>query len=79
LGYHISLFFLRLSDPEIAIARVASRVRQGGHDIPEAVIRRRFTAGLRNLERLYKPEADDWIVYDNSGDRPVPVEWSERQ
>ena len=77
LGYHISLFFLRLPDPETAIARVASRVRQGGHDIPEAVIKRRFTAGLRNLERFYKPEANDWIVYDNSGDRPVPVEWSE--
>jgi predicted ABC-type ATPase len=77
LGYHVSLFFLRLPDHETAIARVAMRVRQGGHDIPEGVIRRRFTAGLRNLERLYKPEVDAWIVYDNAGDRPGPIEWSE--
>jgi predicted ABC-type ATPase len=77
LGYHVSLFFLRLPDPETAIARVATRVRQGGHNIPEGVIRRRFAAGLRNLERLYKSEVDAWIVYDNAGDRPVPIEWSE--
>ena len=48
-GYHVSLFFLCLPDAETAIARVAERVRQGGHDIPAEVIRRRFTAGLRLL------------------------------
>ena len=48
-GYHVSLFFLRLPDAETAIARVAERVRQGGHNIPETVIRLRFTAGLHYL------------------------------
>jgi predicted ABC-type ATPase len=79
LGYHVGLFFLRLPDPETAIARVAARVRQGGHDIPEAVIRRRFAAGLTNLERHYKAQVDIWTVYDNSGEEPRPVDWGENK
>lgn len=78
LGYHVSLFFLRLPDPETAIARVAGRVRRGGHNIPEPVIRRRFAAGLRNLEHGYKAQVDAWAVYDNSGDEPILLEWNEQ-
>jgi predicted ABC-type ATPase len=78
-GYHVSLYFLCLPDAESAIARVAERVRQGGHDIPEAVIRRRFAAGLRNLEALYKNEVDTWAKYDNVGERPALLEWGENQ
>jgi predicted ABC-type ATPase len=77
LGYHVSLFFLRLPNPEMAIARVAARVRRGGHNIPEAVIQRRFAAGLRNLEQSYKPEVNVWTVYDNSGQEPRAVDWGE--
>lgn len=51
-GYCVSLFFLSLPAVELAIARVAERVRQDGHDVPEPVIRRRFAAGLRNFEPL---------------------------
>jgi predicted ABC-type ATPase len=76
-GYHVSLFFLRLPNPEAAIARVASRVRQGGHDIPEDVIRRRFAAGLRNLEKAYKAAVNAWAVYDNVGKSPILLEWGE--
>lgn len=76
-GYHIKLFFLRLPDAETAINRVAARVRQGGHDIPQLIIRRRFDAGLRNLDR-YKAEVDAWTVYDNSGTEPKLIDWSER-
>lgn len=47
-GYRVSLYFLRLPDADTAIARVAERVRQGGHNIPEPIIRRRFKAGLDN-------------------------------
>lgn len=75
-GYHVGLFFLRLPDVEAAIARVAARVRQGGHSIPEDVIRRRFAAGMRNLER-YKAGVDAWAVYDNAGSEPALVDWSE--
>lgn len=78
VGYRVGLFFLRLPDAETAIARVATRVRQGGHDIPEEVIRRRFAAGLRNLEAVYKAEVDTWAVYDNAGDEPVLLDWSQR-
>lgn len=78
LGYHVSLFFLRLPDAQMAIARVAMRVRQGGHDIPEGVVRRRFTAGLHNFEAVYKAEVDDWALYDNAGEEPVLLEWSQK-
>lgn len=76
-GYHVGLFFLRLPDAEMAIARVAERVRQGGHDIPEPVIRRRFAAGLRNLDAHYKRAVDAWAVYDNAGSEPVLIDWSD--
>lgn len=77
MGYRVSLYFLSLPDPEAAIARVAERVRQGGHDIPEPVIRRRFAAGLQNLEAIYKPAVDRWAVFDNAGREPVLIEWAE--
>ena len=78
-GYHITLFFLSLPNPEVSIVRVAERVLQGGHDIPEKVIRRRFSAGLRNFEEFYKFEVDTWAKYDNVGERPILLEWGERQ
>lgn len=76
-GYHVTLIFLALPDAEVAIARVAERVRQGGHDIPEDVIRRRFDAGLRNFERSYKSAVDAWAKYENVGGTPILLEWGE--
>ncbi len=76
--YWIKLFFLRLPTPEIAIARVRQRVLEGGHDVPEPVIRRRFHAGLRHFEIIYKALVDEWAVYDNSGDTPVLLEEESR-
>lgn len=73
-GYIVKLFFLRLASPELAIARVRQRVREGGHNIPEPVIRRRFASGLRNFENLYKPLVDEWALYDNSGSEPILIE-----
>jgi predicted ABC-type ATPase len=77
-GYVVKLIFLRLDSAEEAVARVAQRVRQGGHDIPEAVIRRRFDAGLANFEQLYAPKVDAWALYDNAGVSPVLIDWSEQ-
>ena len=77
LGYHVSLFFLGLPSVDLAIARVAERVRQGGHDIPEGVIRRRFEAGRRNFETHYRAAVDAWALYDNAGEEPVLIEWGE--
>ena len=69
-GYAVALHFLALPDAEMAIERVAQRVRQGGHNIAEDVIRRRFIAGRANLPG-YCALVDVWDVYDNSGIRPV--------
>ncbi|MBP6998715.1 MAG: zeta toxin family protein [Tepidiphilus sp.] len=77
-GYRVKLIFLQLDSPEEAIARVAQRVRQGGHAIPEATIRRRFAAGLENFQRLYAPLVDAWALYDNAGATPVLLDWSEK-
>jgi predicted ABC-type ATPase len=76
-GYHVSLFFLALPTVEAAIKRVAERVRQGGHDIPESVIRRRFIAGFRNFEQYYRARVNAWVLYDNAGPEPVMIEWRE--
>ncbi len=77
--YHVRLFFLALPNADTAIAGVAERVRQGGHDIPAAVIRRRFAAGLRNFEKTYKSGVDAWAKYDNVGERPILLDWGENQ
>lgn len=74
-GYRVKLVFLRLDGPDEAVARVAQRVEQGGHDIPADVIRRRFSAGLHNFRRFYAPLVDAWALYDNSGSTPVMLEW----
>lgn len=76
-GYRVKLIFLQLDSPEEAIARVAERVRQGGHNIPEKIIRRRFTAGLDNFHQHYAPRVDAWMLYDNSGLTPSLLDWSE--
>ncbi len=69
-GYRVELFFLALDTPETAINRVAERVRQGGHNIPPAVIRRRFVAGRRNFNETYQALVNYWALYDNSGATP---------
>jgi predicted ABC-type ATPase len=65
-GWRISLYYFWLSSPEHSIARVARRVSQGGHDIPNDVIYRRFRTGLWNMRHLYLPLADTAAIYDNS-------------
>jgi predicted ABC-type ATPase len=65
-GYGFGLVFLWLPTPDVAVRRVAERVRMGGHDVPQQVVRRRYRAGLANFFRLYQPMATAWRVYDNS-------------
>lgn len=77
-NYTVKLIFLKLDSQEAAIARVAQRVLQGGHDIPEHIIRRRFDAGLKNFTKLYAPLVDAWALYDNASAAPVLLDWSER-
>jgi len=70
-GFVVKLFFLSLRNPEEAIARVAFRVQQGGHDVPAEVIRRRFASGMKNFMDVYRHEVDYWRLFDNSGPRPL--------
>jgi predicted ABC-type ATPase len=65
-GYHVHVLFLGLESADLAVARVAERVRLGGHDVPVDTIRRRYDQGLRNFFRLYMPMADSWQYFDNS-------------
>jgi predicted ABC-type ATPase len=69
-GYRIEIIFLRLSSPRLALRRIAARVKQGGHDVPRADVLRRFTRGWANFQTAYRPLADAWAVYDNSGKTP---------
>jgi len=57
----------------MSIDRVADRVRKGGHNIPESVIRRRYTAGIQNLFRVYRPILDSWRLFDNSLQMPYLI------
>lgn len=74
LGYRVKLVFLSLPSVEVAMARVAGRVAQGGHNVPQEVICRRFARGLDNFNRIYKPIVDTWVWYDSSGSTPRPIE-----
>lgn len=64
-GYEISLLYFWLDSPEHAIERVAQRVSEGGHHIPDDVVVRRYYRGLYNLVNLYIPKCDKWMVLDN--------------
>jgi predicted ABC-type ATPase len=72
LGYIVDLFFLSLPSADYAVERVAKRVTQGGHFIPENVIRRKFEAGLYNFHNIYKPLVDAWSLM-NSSQEPIKV------
>jgi predicted ABC-type ATPase len=73
-GFAVKLVFLSLGSPDDAIDRVAIRVRQGGHDVPSDVIRRRFASGMRNFIEIYRHRVDYWQLFDNSGPSPVLLE-----
>lgn len=76
LGYAVSLYFIRLPAADYSVLRVAERVKQGGHNIPEATIRRRFATGLANLD-AYCAAVNHWAVYENTADCPALLAWGE--
>jgi predicted ABC-type ATPase len=71
-GWPVHILYFAVKTPEIALARIARRVSVGGHDVPEADARRRFSRSLANLPE-YLAECDFWRVYDNNGAQPIPV------
>jgi predicted ABC-type ATPase len=71
-GYEVYLFYYWLESAETAIARVAGRVRAGGHHVPDDTVRQRYSRSVRNFFELYQAHADVWEVYDNStGDKQL--------
>ncbi|QJB39902.1 zeta toxin family protein [Chitinophaga oryzae] len=72
-GYRVTLLYFWLSSPELAKRRVASRVKKGGHNIPDEVIERRYYRGIYNLIYLYIPISDNWIVVKNENAEPEEI------
>lgn len=72
-GYEVHFFFLWIPAVELALTRVKTRVMEGGHDIPETVVRRRFERSIRNFLLLYRSLGDSWTLFDNSGATPVVI------
>ena len=70
LAYRIEIAYLRINSPQLALKRIAARVRQGGHDVAREDVLRRFGRSWTNFERIYRSLADAWWVYDNSGITP---------
>ena len=66
LGYHVTLLFFWLESVEMAIDRVARRVKEGGHNIDTEVIRRRYKRGIKNLFEIYIPLVSETMIYNNS-------------
>jgi predicted ABC-type ATPase len=73
-GYRIEIVFLSLPSIHLALQRIAGRVRQGGHDVQKSDVIRRFDRSSRNFHDLYRPLADAWAIYDNSGPAPQLLE-----
>ncbi|MBX9724684.1 MAG: zeta toxin family protein [Candidatus Obscuribacterales bacterium] len=78
-NYLVKLIFLSLESPEEAIARVAARCVQGGHYIPDEIVRRRFHQGLKMFQTVYKHEVDLWRLYNNSSDMPILIDEGRRK
>ena len=73
-GYRIEIIFLKLQSPQLALRRIAARVKQGGHNVAPADVLRRFKRGWENFQKVYQLQADAWTVYDNSGQSPILIE-----
>ncbi len=72
-GYEVHIFFLWVKSVDVALSRVRERVLKGGHDVPEAVVRRRFGRSISNFFAEYLRLADSWYLFDNSGGTPTVV------
>ena len=76
-GWRIEIVYLQISSPQLALRRIAARVKQGGHNVPRHDVLRRFTRSRNNFEKHYRLLADAWSVYDNSGRTPKLLERSQ--
>lgn len=72
-GYGVHIFYLWVPTVELSLGRIRERVLSGGHDVPETVVRRRFERSIRNFLVNYRPLADSWTLYDNTGGVPQMI------
>ncbi len=77
-GYEVHFFFLWVSTVELALERVRVRVLEGGHGVPEPIVRRRFDRSIRNFLVNYRRLGDSWTLLDNSGATPTVIATEER-
>ena len=75
-GYRIVIFYLKLPSANLAVSRVKRRVIEGGHDVPENDIRRRFVKSWENFTENYRPLADQWVVFDSLDGGATVIEQS---
>jgi predicted ABC-type ATPase len=73
-GYQVEIVYLKLRSTRLALRRIATRVRQGGHDVPRNDVIRRFNRGWDNFQIIYRPLADSWAVFENSDRTPRLLE-----
>ena len=78
VGYKVHFFFLWVPTVDLALRRVRARVLEGGHDVPEVVVRRRFDRAIRNFLLHYACLGDSWILFDNSGATPAVIAFEKR-
>ena len=72
-GYEVHFFFLWIPTVDLALTRVRGRVLEGGHDVPEPVVRRRFGRSIHNFLVRYRQLANSWTLFDNSGATPAVI------
>lgn len=77
-GYEVHFFFLWISTVRLALTRVKARVFGGGHDVPEAVVHRRFDRSIRNFLLQYRCLGDSWMLFDNSSAAPAVIAFEKR-
>ena len=77
-GYHVHFFFVMVPTVDLALTRVRERVLQGGHDVPESIVRRRFERSIQNFFAYYRQLGDSWILFDNSRATPSVVAFEKR-
>jgi predicted ABC-type ATPase len=74
VGYQVELIFLQLPSADMAVQRVRQRVAQGGHNISEPDIRRRFDRGIENFHQHYRTAVHAWQIFDASQWPPILVD-----
>jgi predicted ABC-type ATPase len=78
LAYHVSIIYVFVDNPEVALQRIKARVEAGGHDVPRVDVIRRFYRSKANFWKKYKDIADDWTIFYNGTERLVPVAAGEK-